>query len=201
VISGGVFYKQISDFIFNQQFVYNGPVTEFAGQAGTEPQNGGSGHILGFEAEYTHRLVFLPGRFAGLGVDMNLTHVDSRALIDPSTGRQAPMQRTSPNLANAALTYDFGPISARAAWAYQGANITSYGDGSPTAGGDTYSSAHSQIDASLIYSFTQSVQLQVQGLNLNNAVFGFFGGTPSQDYAIQREYYERTVYVGMKYGF
>jgi hypothetical protein len=44
------------------------------------------------------------------------------------------------------------------------------------------------------------VQLQVQGLNLNNAVFGFFQGTPTHDYAIQREYYGRTIYMGAKYG-
>jgi TonB-dependent receptor len=201
VISAGVFYKSITDFIFSQRFVYNGPVTEFDGQAGTQPQNGGSGHILGFEGDYQQRLVFLPGRLAGLGIDVNMTHIDSRALVDPATGRQAPMARTSPNLANAALTYDFGPISARAAWAYQGANIVSYGDGTATAGGDTYFYAHSQIDASLIYSLTKQVQLQVQALNLNNAVFGFFSGTPSNDFSIQREYYERTIYLGMKYGF
>lgn len=41
----------------------------------------------------------------------------------------------------------------------------------------------------------------MQALKLNNAVFGFFSGTPSTDYSIQREYYERTIYVGMKYGF
>jgi hypothetical protein len=111
------------------------------------------------------------------------------------------MQRTSPNLANAALTYDLGPVSARAEWAYQGANITSYGDGTPTAAGDTYFYAHSQIDASLIYSLNSRTQLQIQGLNLNNAVFGFFNGTPSHDFSIQREYYERTIYMGLKYGF
>jgi TonB-dependent receptor len=201
VLSGGVFYKSITDFILAQRFVYNGPVTEFNGQAGTRPQNGGSGHILGFEGEYQQRLVFLPGEFAGLGVDLNVTHTESRALVDPSAGRYAPMSRTSPTLANVALTYDLGRLSARAAWAYQGANIVSYGDGTTTANGDTYFYAHSQIDASLLYSFTKQIQLQVQGLDLNNAVFGFFSGTPGHDYSIQREYYERTVYVGMKYGF
>lgn len=199
VISGGIFYKSITDFIFQRNFVYNGPVTEFAGQAGTRPENGGSGHLLGFEGEWTQRLVFLPGVLAGLGVDVNVTHVDSRVLVDPASGRVAPLQRQSPNLANAALTYDRGPISARAAWAYQGPNITSYGDGSATAAGDTYFYAHSQVDASVIYSFTPRVQLQLQGLNLNNAVFGFFSGTLKQDYAIQREYYGRTIYLGAKY--
>jgi TonB-dependent receptor len=201
VISAGVFYKSITDFMFRQRFVYNGPVAEFDGQAGTRPQNGGSGHILGFEGDYQQRLVFLPGDLAGLGVDLNFTHIESRALVDPAAERFAPMSRTSPDLANAAATYDLGRISARVAWAYQGANIDSYGDGTATANGDTYFYAHSQIDASLLYNVTKQVQLQLQGLNLNNAVFGFFNGTPSHDFSIQREYYERTVYLGMKYGF
>jgi TonB-dependent receptor len=199
VISGGVFYKSITDFIYNQTFTYNGPVTAFNGQLGTRPQNGGSGHLLGFEGEWNQRLVFLPGAFAGLGFDANFTHVQSRALVDPTTGRDAPLQRQSPNLANVALTYDYGSVSARAGWAYQGANIISYGDGSASPKGDTYFYAHSQVDASLIYNFNSRVQVQLQGLNLNNAVFGLFSGTPTHDYAIQREYYGSTVYFGAKY--
>ncbi len=199
VISAGVFYKSLTDFIYNQTFTYNGPVTAFDGQLGTRPQNGGAGHLLGFEGEWNQRLVFLPGVFAGLGFDANFTHVDSRALVDPSTGRYAPLQRQSPNLANVAATYDFGPLSARAAWAYQGANIVSYGDGSPTPTGDTYFYAHSQIDASVIYNFNSRLQVQLQGLNLNNAVFGLFTGTPGHDYSIQREYYGSTIYLGAKY--
>lgn len=198
VISGGVFYKSVTDFIFNRTFVYNGPITAFKGQAGTRPENGGSGHLLGLEAEWTQRLVFLPSALAGLGFDANYTYVDSRVLVDPAAGRYAPFQRQSPNLGNVALTYDYGLISGRAAWAYQGANIVNYGDGTATAAGDTYFYAHSQIDASLIYNFTRRIQVQLQGLNLNNAVFGFFNGMPRQDYAIQREYYGRTFYLGSK---
>lgn len=199
VISGGVFYKSLTDFIFNQTFTYAGPVTSFTGQLGTRPENGGAGHLMGFEGEWTQRLVFLPGSLAGLGLDANFTHVDSRVLVDPTTGRYAQLQRQAPNLANVAATYDYGPISSRIGWAYQGANIQSYGDGSATPSGDTYFYAHSQIDASIIYNFTQRVQVQLQGLNLNNAVFGFFSGTPQHDYAIQREYYGRTIYLGAKY--
>ena len=199
VLSGGVFYKQITDFIFNQTFTYNGPITAFSGQLGTRPENGGSGHLWGLEAEWAQRLVFLPGAFAGLGFDANWTHVESEGLIDPASGRKAPLQRTSPNLGNAALTYDYGMLSGRVGWAYQGANITSYGDGSPSPTGDTYYYAHSQVDASVILTIDPRLQAQLQGLNLNNAVFGFFSGTPDHDYAIQREFYGRTIYLGLKY--
>ena len=200
VLSGGVFYKQINDLIVSQDFVYDGPVQDFVGQAGTRPTNVGSGHLLGFEAEWSQRLTFLPGLFNGVGFDANYTHVDSRALVDPSSGRYAPMPRQSPNLATFGLSYDRGPVAGRASWSYQGANIVSYGDGTPTANGDNYFYGHSQIDASLSYNFSSAVQIQVQALNLNNAVFGFFNGTPRNDYSVQREYYGRTFYLGAKYG-
>ncbi len=199
VISGGVFYKSLTDFIFNQTFTYSGPIAAFTGQLGTRPENGGSGHLLGVEAEWAQRLVFLPGAMAGLGFDANYTHVNSRVLVDPASGRYAPLQRQSPSLANVAMTYDYGRVSSRIGWAYQGANISSYGDGSASPSGDTYFYSHSQIDGSVIYNFTDRVQIQLQGLNLNNAVFGFFSGTTKHDYAIQREYYGRTIYFGAKY--
>lgn len=201
VISGGVFYKRISDFIAQKDFIYNGPYAPFDGYYGTEPENGGDGHLVGIEADWTQHLTFLPGVFSGLGFDVNWTHVSSSVVVDTATGRTAPMLRTSPDVANAALTYDKSFVSARVAWTYNGANITAYGDGTPTANGDNYFYAHSQIDASAIFTVTPAVQVQVQVLNINNAVFGFFNGTPGHAYDVQREYYGQTFYLGLKYGF
>lgn len=200
VISGGVFYKRITDFILTRTFVYNGPYTPFQGYYGTEPQNGLDGHLLGFEVNWAEHLTFLPGVLAGFGFDANYTRVSSKVTID-TTGRTAALLRQAPDLANIALTYDRGALSGRLAWTYNGANITAYGDGTPTAGGDNYFYAHSQFDASVIYSVTPDVQLQLQALNLNNAVFGFFNGTPDHPFNIQREYYGQTFYLGAKYGF
>ncbi len=213
VFSAGVFYKQISEFIYTREFVYNGPVTQFDGYYGTQPENGGSAHLAGLEMDYSDRLRFLPGAWSGIGFDVNWTHVESHADIladtastagglgNPIVARSAPLQRTSPNVGNVALTYDWQRVSARAAWQYQGANIADYGDGTATANGDDYFYAHSQIDASVIYNVTRDVQVQLQGLDLNDAVFGFYNGTPSHRYAVQREFYGRTIIVGTKIGF
>ena len=200
VISAGVFYKNITDVILQRTFVYNGPYVPFQGYYGTQPQNGGSGHLLGVEARWAQHLTFLPGVLGGLGVDVNYTHISSSVVVDTS-GRTAPLLRQAPDLANVAVTYDRGAVSARIAWTYNGPNITAYGDGSSTANGDNYFYAHSQIDGSVIFNVTPSVQMQIMALNLNNAVFGFFNGTPSHAYSVQREYYGRTFYLGMKYGF
>ena len=201
VVSGGVFYKSITDVILSRNFVYQGPVTVFDGYYGTEPENGGSGHLTGFEADWVQHLPFLPGALAGLGFDVNWTHVSSEVLVDPASGRKAPLLRQAPDIGNAALLYDKGAVSARVAWTYNGAYIGGYGDGSATANGDNYFYQHSQIDASVIYNLTPEVQVQLQALNLNDAQFGFFQGTTDHRFNVQREYYGRTFYFGAKYGF
>jgi TonB-dependent receptor len=201
VVSGGVFYKSLSNVILDRNFIYQGPMTEFDGYFGTEPENGGSGHLTGVEANWVQHFPFLPGLLAGLGFDLNWTHVSSNVLVDPSSGRDAPLLRQAPNIGNAALLYDRGPVSARFAWTYNGAYIGAYGDGSATADGDNYFYQHSQIDASVIYSVNPEVQVQLQALNLNDAPFGFFQGTPDHRFGVQREYYGRTFYFGAKYGF
>jgi len=201
VISAGVFYKQLSDVILTRDFIYQGPFTPFVGYYGTTPENGGSGHLVGVEADWAQHLSFLPGALAGLGFDVNWMHADSKVLVDPVSGREAPLLRQAPDIANAALLYDRGPVSARLAWTYNGPYIGGYGDGSPTANGDNYFEKHSQIDASVIFTVTPAVQAQLQVLSLNNAEFGFFQGTPDHQFNVQREYYGRTVYFGMKYGF
>ena len=184
----------------------------------------------------------LPGALSGLGVDFNWTHVDSRAslLADTATSaatighpvtRYAPLARQAKNIANAALTYDAGPVSMRAAWQYHGASIYAYGDGSATPSGDNWFFPHSQIDAALTVSLRHDLAVPgvavasatgsgdarfggasetyssvdpatvEQALNLNDAVFGFYNGVPGTEYSNQREYYGRSVILGVRYGF
>lgn len=200
VISAGVFYKNLSDVILTRTFTYSGP-GPFNGYVGLQPQNGGDGWMFGQELEWAQRLSFLPGWLDGMGFDANYTHIDSRVLVDPTTGRHAPLLRQSPNIANVYLTYDKSPVSARIGWTYNGAMIDSYGDGTPTANGDNYFYAHSQIDGSIMYNINEQVQLQFQVLNINNAVFGFFQGTPSHAFNFQREYYGQTFFLGTKLAF
>ena len=117
-------------------FIYQGPVTDFDGYLGTRPENGGNATLKGTEMSYTQRLYMLPGALAGLGVDVNWTHTDSRAelLADTAstaaglghpTTRFAALPRQAENVANLAGTYELGRVSARLAWQYQGASIYS----------------------------------------------------------------------------
>src|SRR5690349_16869505 len=112
LISGGVFYKSLSNVILSRDFIYQGPFAPFDGFYGTEPENGGSGHLVGVEADWVQHFSFLPGAWAGLGLDVNWTHTDSKVLVDPASGREAPLLRQAPDIGNAALLYDHGPVSA-----------------------------------------------------------------------------------------
>ncbi len=200
VLSGGVFYKDLKDVILTRRITWNGG-GPFNGYQGYAPDNGGSGHLFGVEAVWTQRFVFLPGFLAGFGIDANWTHTSSKVLVDPVSGRSAALLRQSPDIANVYVTYDRAPFSARLGWTYNGAMVSSYGDGTPSPSGDTYFYGHGQVDGSVVYNATRDIQIQAQVLNINNAPFGFFTGTPSQQYNIQREYYKQTFFLGTKIGF
>jgi TonB-dependent receptor len=212
VFSMGVFYKSITDFIYKRQFVYHGPATEFDGYYATAPTNGGDAHLIGGEFDFSRRLDFLPGMWSGLGFDVNWTQVDSKATVPTDTAktaanlgnpviRNARLPRQAKSLGNFALTYDSHLVSARAAWQYQGESITSYGDGSATPSGDSWFLPHAQLDASATLNMSSDLSLQLQGLNLNNAVFGFYNGNSDAQYGVQREYYGRSLILAVKYGF
>jgi TonB-dependent receptor len=224
VLSGGVFYKDIYDFIFQRTALYTGSLAQYDGYYATQYENGPSAHLWGAEFDYTQHLTFLPGAWRGIGFDVNYTHVESQAVV-PIPGynttnyatpqgdtifpykntptRHAPLPRQFPNMFNVALLYDYSPVTARLAGQYTSASIYQYGtDGtSNPASGDIYNYAHWQIDGALTWTVFGTTALTAQALNLNNAIFGFFTGTTAHSYNAQREYYGTTVGIGIRQGF
>jgi outer membrane receptor for ferrienterochelin and colicin len=135
------------------------------------------------------------------GAELLSDTATSAATLGTPLTRHAPLARQAKQLANAALTYDRRRVALRAAWQYQGASIYAYGDGSATPSGDNWVFPHSQIDASATLTVAHDVSVQLQALNLNDAVFGFYNGVADTRFANQREYYGRSVIVGVKLGF
>jgi TonB-dependent receptor len=203
VISAGVFYKDLKDPIYSgaESTIQGG---NYNGYKLVKPINGPKAYIYGFEAAWQQRLGFLPGLLSGLGVDTNYTYLDSKATFDPSTGRSgtALLQRTTPNAANFGLTYDRGGFSARVAATYNAATIWVYNyvDGADGGlkgpNGDLYLYPHTQLDAQVSYTFKNGLEILLNGLNLNNEVFGFYFGSPHWNN--QREFYNRTFSVGFR---
>ncbi len=225
VLSGGLFYKSINDFIFNRTELYNGSITQYDGYYASQPQNGPSATLWGAEFDYMQHLTFLPGALRGLGFDVNYTHVESRAIVpqdtasgdvgytDPNTGkfvnqfagqpfRHVPLPRQFPTLFNVSVLYDYSSISARLTGQYTSASIYQYGSNgtSNPQNSDTYNYAHFQIDAAATWNVFARSAITLQVLDMNNAVFGFFTGTTRHPWNNQREYYGTTLFLGYRQG-
>jgi TonB-dependent receptor len=201
IIQGGVFYKSLTDPIFSVNTTVPAGYP-YAGLTENAPINGPSAHITGFEAAWQQRLSFLPGALNGMGIRANYGYTTSRATFPTGFGRtdHPTLVRTAPNNWNLDVTYDKKGFSARMGLTHNDAYIWSYGSSSardPT--GDTYLYPHTQVDAQVSYWIPRGhgTQAVVSLLNLNNEMFGFYNG--AERYPIQREYYSRTVSVGLRW--
>jgi TonB-dependent receptor len=217
VIEGGFFYKYLTDPIFNVQTpLTSGP---FAGNTQAQPINGPSAHIFGFEMAWQQRLSFLPGFLNGSGVRANYSYTSSQnrfpvVPIDPNNPNALPradepaLQRQAPNNWNFDYTYDKKGVSARVGLTHNDANIFFYNyqpladhsdGGIKGPNGDVYLYPHTQVDTQVSYWLPRSHGFQVIGyvLNLTNETFGFYQG--SEQFPIQREYYNRTYGLGLRW--
>jgi hypothetical protein len=149
----------------------------------------------------------LPGLLSGAGVAANYSYTTSQASFPVGFGRtdHPALLRQAPNNWNFDATYDKGPISARMGLTHNDANIFSYiyQDGAPLGikgpKGDQYLYPHTQVDAQASYRIPRAhgIQAVVSLLNLTNETFGFYFG--SEQFPIQREYYSRTVSLGLRW--
>jgi TonB-dependent receptor len=202
LIQGGFFYKRLSDPI----------VLNLAPPTATQPDqvsqavNAGSAYIAGVEFSFQQHFTYLPRLLSGLGLLANYSYATSRAHnVNPAGPRSdsPALLRQAPNAWNISPTYDHGRLSTRVGLAYNGANIFQYFfvDGAPGGikgpSGDVYLYSHFQVDAQGSYYLGRGLTAIVSGLNLNNAVFGFYMGSPQ--YFIQREYYRPTYTFGFRW--
>jgi len=208
LLQAGFFYKQISDPIYES---VETPITtnQYGSQYNdgtwtvTQPINGKSANVYGFEIAYQQHLTFLPGAMAGIGISANYGYTHSSTDGVPGRSDKPALQRQAPHTWNISPTYDRGRISARLGLSYNAANIFAYNysDGADLGlkgpNGDLYLYSHLQVDAQGQFRIYRGLQLVVAGLNLTNEVFGFYQGSPQ--YPVQREYYKPSYMFGLRY--
>jgi TonB-dependent receptor len=207
VFSAGYFYKYLHNPIVNTQsnlLNYTPPGGTTAGNYQiTQPINAGSGWVTGIEVAYLQHFSSLPGAWAGLGLSANYGYTASRANGIPGRSDHPMLPRTSPNAFNISPTYDRGRVSLRLGVSYNQASIYAYVFTDGLAGGvngplsDIWFYTHVQVDAQGSVRLNHGFTAIVSALNLNNEVFGFYQGSPQ--YMIQREYYQPTVSLGLRW--
>lgn len=199
VVQAGAFYKRLHDPIYSVDSEVTGGI--YDGFTQTQPINGPSAHVGGIELTWQQHLTMLPGFAAGFGVLANYSWTTSQATV-PGRSDTPALLRQAPNNWNLGVTYDRGALSMRLGVSHNDASIFEYNYQDGADGGikgplgDVYLYPHTQVDAQATYAFARAMSMVVSLLNLNNEVFGFYQGSPQ--YQIQREYYNRTVSIGVR---
>ncbi len=178
------FYKAIDGFFYqkvtNRSLTSNGVTKDVfvRGPANYE----GTGKIKGFELAYQQTYEFLPGPLKGLGISANYTFIDSSGLPNsflnggsPSNvstvapSGNLPLEQLSKHNVNAAVFYERGGISLRAAYNWRSRFLLTASDVI-----FPYFSIFNEpvgtLDASLFVNLTKNVKLGVQGVNLTNTI-------------------------------
>ena len=194
VLSGGVFYKKIDNFIVDAEFangVFNGVPYDEA----VIPINGEEATVKGFEFNYQQVLSFLPEPLDGFLVGFNYTYTDSEGDV---LGRKIPLPASSENTFNATLGYEKGPVSLRLAASYRDKYLDELGGDEET---DRYVADHIQYDLSAKYKVSPNVQIVAELVNLGDEPYVAYQNGPNGKRLLQYEEYSWTGKLGVRATF
>lgn len=192
VISAGVFYKNLHDYIYPFTF----KETNFGElYQVSQPQNGDSASLWGAEFAFQNQFRKLPAPFDGLGIYANFTWTDSSARF-PGRTEDATLPGQSSRLGNVSIWYEKFGFSAKASWNFHGKFIDEVGG---SALEDVYYDNHTQFDVNLGQRISKNLRLYADFLNLTNAPLRYYQGTTNRP--IQQEYYRWWGMFGIKASF
>lgn len=221
IFSGGLFYKQIDDFVFAyKRFGREGepgsgnfPVFEF-----TKPLNGQEADVFGAEFQAQFKFDFLPGFLSNFGIFTNYTYTYSRAflpqrvpanyaeavIIDPleddlsqffseEEQEEIELPGQAEHTANVALFYDSRRFFARVTANYQDDFLVEIG---PDADLDEYYDALLRFDFTTNYQVSDQVTVFGDWINFTNAPLRYYLGT--EDVIKQQEFYSWWSRIGVR---
>lgn len=191
VISGGVFYKKISDFVFVQtidDYNFDGRVFDEARIA----LNGDSAEVLGFEFTYQQHFGFLGAPFDGFLMGLNYTYVDSSA----DTGeREVVLPKQSSNIVGFTLGYDKHGFDIRIAMKYRDQFIDEL-EGPDT---DRIQDSRMQWDITAKYRVSDRWQVYAEVINIGSEPELHFAG--SRGRLLQYDEFGLTASAGIQFTF
>ena len=200
-ISAAVFYKDVSNFIYNQ-VVEDSTYRGIAFDEAVIPYNGESGEIFGIELSYAQAFTSLPAPFDGLLVQANYTYTDATGLIpidgDPSDLREIMLPSSSQNTFNVVLGYDKGPFDLRLSGTYRDSYLDEAGD---EAAEDRIVDDHFQLDLTAKYRITENIQIFYEWININNAKYFAYNMVGGRINNYQYEEYNWTMKFGARVNF
>jgi TonB-dependent receptor len=196
IVSAGVFYKDIKNYIFSRSFVINGGIYDGYRFSGSE--NVPHSHVAGVELSYNQQFTGLPGLLSGFGVYANGTFTSSRAQVRDGETTRLPKQ--AGQITNLALFYEKSGLMARLALTHTGAFLYSVGSSATLPGSaDVYYDANTQLDFTASYAVSKNFTIFGDLMNLTNQPLRFYEAYPTNP--IQQEYYGLRADLGVKFRF
>lgn len=198
IVSFGLFDKEIKDYIVPSvagEIVSNDAI--FAGITGpvrvVSYSNAGKSYARGFEFNYEQRFKKLPGVLSGLGAGINWTYVNSSFEIRP--GEYSSLPSSSKNTANATIFYERNGVNLRLAGYYVSKDLFAI----QGPGIDVYNSSRFSMDFGGTVAIDKNLAVYFNAKNLLDTPNRFQEGT--SDRIIQREFYGRTLQIGLNFNY
>jgi TonB-dependent receptor len=194
LISGGLFYKDISDPIFESSTTLT--EGEFAGFRQTRPENGRNGELYGFELNWQQRFDFLPGYWAGLGIFANYTFTESSADLPFGAGK-TDLQGTSRDTYNLALQYDINRFSTKLSYNYRSEYIDAFDTSDPSL--NIYWDERGTLDLTASFDINDTFAVYLEATNLTDSKGLRYQGNTSRVY--EHEKFGESWLIGIKASF
>ena len=190
VVSAGVFYKDIDNYIVDFTSRQN---TQFPGLEVTQPTNGTTASVAGFEFNAQTGLEVLSESLGGFLVGFNATVLDTELKLSERPGEEFELPDAAERSGNIYVGYENEALSARLSLTERGKYLTEVGD---TPVFDLYVAPHTQLDLTASYRFSDAFELVAELTNLTDEALELYQG--SKAYTYQFEEYGPTFAIGFK---
>ncbi len=192
ILSGGVFYKNLNDFIYTQKTDQEDGIELY------QPLNGDKATIFGAEVAFQRQLDFLPGFLKNFGIYANYTYLNSEAKgianADGDMRGDLDLPGSSPNMFNASLSYGDKWFNARLSSNYADAYIDELGG---DAFEDRFYDEQFFLDFNATVFLSKNLQVYANVNNITNQPLRYYQG--DKDRTMQMEYYSTRLTFGVKY--
>ena len=197
IVSGGVFYKDISDFIVNQtndNYLFEGTTWD----SYTQPINGGNATLIGVEVAFQRQLDFIAPALKGVGIYFNYTFTESNITDFNIEGREnedLPLPGSPKHTLNTSLSYEVKQFTSRISFNYASDFIDEVGE---EAFGDIHYDQVTYLDFNCSYKIPKrNLVIYANANNLLNQPLRYYQGVMNRTY--QMEYYNVKFDLGLKF--
>ncbi|NRF40075.1 TonB-dependent receptor [Pedobacter foliorum] len=192
LLSGGIFYKNIENYIY--QSIYTQQGGQFDKYQVTQTVNGANAHVYGYEIAWQQQLTFLPGFLNGLGIYGNFTQIQSKfkvpGIVSERTVRLPSMR---PKVGNASLSYEKYGFSGRISLNFYDTFISELAEEQAN---DLMEKGRMQLDFSASQRINKKFTIFMGISNINNAqtILDYGDGRPND-----HKYFSTWANAGFKY--